>query len=125
MVALKEASGTLEMIQELKPISSIPILAGDDSLAYALMELGAVGVISIVANLIPEEWRTLTHAFLRGDRLQAKEIALLYEELNRSLVIETNPQGVKFALSQLDRCHPRLATHPLKKRFGKFRFRYN
>jgi len=108
VVAIKEASGGLELIQEIQQISDIPIFSGDDTLTLAMLELGAVGGISIVANLIPQEWSEMIQSFLRGDKERAKELNALYEPLFQSMVLETNPQCIKYALSLLGKCNPHL-----------------
>ncbi len=108
MVAIKEASGTLELIEEIRALSNIPILSGDDTLAYEHMRRGAVGVISIVANVIPQGWSEFANHCLRGDFVKAKELDTLYAPLYKSLVLETNPQCVKYAVSLLNKCQPHL-----------------
>lgn len=101
MVAIKEASGGLEMIEQLKPLTKAAILSGDDTIALPMLDLGAVGVISIVANLIPSEWKHVIH-----ERNQ-----LLYDQfatLVQAMVLETNPQCVKYALSLMGKCRSHL-----------------
>jgi 4-hydroxy-tetrahydrodipicolinate synthase len=104
MVGIKETSGGLDLMREIQALSRIPILSGDDTLAYAMMEEGAVGIISIVANMIPELWTEMTKSFFSGDRSRAKEIDEQCKPLYQSLVIENNPQGVKYGLSLLSKC---------------------
>ncbi len=108
VVAIKEASGKLELIQQIKRFSDIPIFSGDDTLAYEMMELGGVGVISIVANIIPRQWKEMIHCFLQGDRARAKELSTLYAALCQAMVLETNPQCVKYAVGLLGRCEPHM-----------------
>ena len=108
VVAIKEASGGLELIQEIQKISDIPIFSGDDTLTFSMMELGAVGGISIVANLIPKAWKEMIESFLQGNKEQAREINTLYSSLVEAMVLETNPQCVKYAVSLLGKCHPHL-----------------
>jgi 4-hydroxy-tetrahydrodipicolinate synthase len=113
VVGIKEASGGLELITQIKRLSDVPVLSGDDTLAYTMMELGAAGVISIVANIIPRQWKEMIHAFLQGDqggKKRAKELDTLYAPLCQAMVLETNPQCVKYAVSLLGRCtaHMRL-----------------
>ena len=108
VVAIKEASGGLELIQEIQKISDIPIFSGDDTLTFSMMELGAVGGISIVANLIPKAWKEMIESFLQGNKEQAREINTLYSSLVEAMVLETNPQCVKYGVSLLGKCHPYL-----------------
>jgi len=108
MVAIKEASGGLELIEEIRKISDVPVFSGDDSLTYGMMERGAVGVISVVANVIPKAWKEMTENFLQGNRKASKELETLYATLVQSLGLETNPQCVKYAVSLLGKCQPNL-----------------
>jgi 4-hydroxy-tetrahydrodipicolinate synthase len=104
VVGIKEASGGLELIAQIKQLSDIPVLSGDDTMAYAMMELGAAGVVSIVANIIPGQWKEMIHMFLQGDKEGAKELDTLYAPLCQAMVLETNPQCVKYAASLLGKC---------------------
>ncbi len=108
VVAVKEASGGLELIQEIKKLSDIDIFSGDDTLTFEMMELGAVGGISIVANVIPKAWKEMVESFLQGNHERAKELNTLYAPLVEAMVLETNPQCVKYAVSLLGKCKPHL-----------------
>jgi 4-hydroxy-tetrahydrodipicolinate synthase len=106
--AIKEASGGLELIQEIRQLSDISIFSGDDTLAFDMMKLGAIGVISIVANVIPREWKEMAQSFLKGNLEYARELNALYAPLVQTMVLETNPQCVKYAVSLLGKCWPHL-----------------
>jgi 4-hydroxy-tetrahydrodipicolinate synthase len=108
VVAIKEASGGLELIQEIGQFSDIPIFSGDDTLTFPMMELGAVGGISIVANVIPKAWKEMIQSFLQGNKAQAKELNTQYSLLVEAMVLETNPQCVKYAVSLMGKCSPNL-----------------
>ena len=106
LVAIKEASGSLEFFQEIQKKCSLPILSGDDGLTVEMMKKQAKGVISVIANLVPKEWQKMTELCLKGDFLAATAIENKYKNLCRALFLETNPQGVKYALSLMGRCQP-------------------
>ena len=108
VVAIKEASGGVELMKEIQQISDISIFSGDDTLAYEMLRLGAVGVISIVANLIPKAWKEMIQSFLQGNLETAKEIDTFYQPLYQAMVLENNPQCVKYAASLLGKCRPDL-----------------
>src|SRR6185503_18064611 len=55
IVAVKEASGVIDQASEIRSLCNIAILSGDDSLTLPMMAIGAVGVISVVSNLLPDE----------------------------------------------------------------------
>jgi len=104
VVGIKEGSGDLAYTMQLRQITRVPILCGDDILTLAMMGLGAQGVISIVANVIPEEWKTVCALLLKGDFEQGRILFHRYQSLIEAMIIETNPQCVKYALSLLQKC---------------------
>ncbi len=106
IIALKEASGDLELALEFMHLSLKPLFSSDDLLTLPLMAAGAAGDLSIVANIIPRAWHDLTAACLAGDLAVARAVQARVFELCKALVLETNPQGVKFALSLMGKCHP-------------------
>lgn len=95
-VGIKEGSGGLEITKRLRELTNVPVFSGDDDITLSLMDLGAAGGISIVANVIPGIWKQIVQT--RSQSL-CDQVAPLF----KSLVIETNPQGVKYALSLLKR----------------------
>lgn len=97
--AIKESSGSLEFIKRLRELTNAPIFSGDDDLTLSFMELGAVGGISIVANVIPGIWKQILQT-------RSQSLCDLVAPLFKSLVIETNPHGVKYAVSLLKRANP-------------------
>ncbi len=104
IVAVKEASDSLEMVQELQQFSNISVLSGSDPFTYQSLEHGAVGSISVVANIIPRLWAEMINHFLQGNRTRAQEISALSAPLCKTLFLETNPQCVKYAASLLGKC---------------------
>lgn len=110
VVGIKEASGSMdqasEIIQALGP--SFEVISGDDSLTLPLLALGACGVISVAANLVPEDVSGLCRAWARGDVAGARALHLKLFSLCRILFVETNPIPVKTAMGLLDRCLPEL-----------------
>src|SRR5207249_4093637 len=59
IVAIKEATGILDQTSEIRSLCNITILSGDDSLTLPMMAIGAAGVISVVANLLPDQTTTM------------------------------------------------------------------
>ena len=74
IVALKDASGNVENITDLRGRCDILVLSGDDTLTWPFMALGAVGVISVVANLAPSPVKSLVTAALDGDHITALQV---------------------------------------------------
>ncbi len=108
MVGIKDCSGNLDFIRALRFHTQLPIFSGDDTLAFAHLKEGAQGVISPVANLIPVEWKEMIHCFLKGDIKRAQELFETYLPLCEAVVIENNPQGLKYAAHLLGLCAPYL-----------------
>jgi 4-hydroxy-tetrahydrodipicolinate synthase len=84
------------------------IFSGDDSLTLPLMSLGAKGVISVVANILPEAVAELCRSWQHGHADRALEIHTKLFSLTRSLFFETNPIPVKAAMAELGLCREEL-----------------
>ena len=106
IVAIKEASGSLDQVSSIKNLCGITVLSGDDSLTLPIMAVGGVGVISVAANIIPKGVAGLTHAFLSGDPEKAKELHQQHYPLFRAIFYETNPIPVKTVLAWMGKIAP-------------------
>jgi 4-hydroxy-tetrahydrodipicolinate synthase len=104
VVGIKEASGDLDFTGEVIRASAQPVLASDDGLVLPILALGGAGVVSIVSNLIPQIWKEVVTLFCRGLIAEAKCLFDRYEPLVQAMVLETNPQCVKYALSLMGKC---------------------
>ena len=98
VVAIKEATGLMDQTSEILSRCRLTVLSGDDSLTLPLMALGAQGVISVVANLVPKDVKRLTDAMLAGNLAAAQEAHRKLFPLCRVLFIETNPIPIKTAM---------------------------
>lgn len=101
IVAVKEASGNLSQVAEIKAIcgDSIDIYSGNDDQIIPIMSLGGKGVISVLANVIPKEVHNMTRMYLDSKCHEASKIQIDTLELANSLFLETNPIPVKTALN--------------------------
>src|SRR5437667_8078875 len=101
IVAIKEASGSIERISELRGRlpEAFTILSGDDSLTLPFMSVGAVGVVSVTSNLFPAEVCSLVRAYESGDVKSAQKSHRQLFPLFKDLFIEPNPVPVKTALA--------------------------
>lgn len=106
MVAVKESTGNLDYAIELMQQTDLPLVSGDDTLLLPLIASGAVGVISMVANVIPEEWQRLNAMLLEGNFTEGRALFRRLYPLVKSMVLEVNPQCVKYALSLLGKGSP-------------------
>ncbi|MBN1353154.1 MAG: 4-hydroxy-tetrahydrodipicolinate synthase [Candidatus Omnitrophica bacterium] len=98
IVAIKEASGSLDQVSQILSLCNITVLSGDDSLTLPMMSVGARGVVSVVANIIPKEVREMVAYFLDGDIERAKKLHYKILPLSKAMFIETNPIPVKTAM---------------------------
>jgi 4-hydroxy-tetrahydrodipicolinate synthase len=100
LVSIKEASGSVERISELRARlpESFTILSGDDSLTLPFMSVGAVGVVSVASNLFPTEVCALVRAYECGDAKLAFNLHHKLFPLFKDLFIEPNPVPTKTAL---------------------------
>ena len=100
IVSIKEASGSVERISELRARlpESFTVLSGDDSLTLPFMSVGAVGVVSVASNLFPTEVCALVRAYECGDAKLAFNLHQKMFLIFKDLFIEPNPVPVKTAL---------------------------
>jgi 4-hydroxy-tetrahydrodipicolinate synthase len=100
IVSLKEAGGSAERVSALRNLlpPDFTILSGDDALTLPFMAVGAVGVVSVASNVIPNQMTELVNAFLAGRAADSLKLHLRYFQLFKDLFIESNPIPVKTAL---------------------------
>lgn len=99
ITTVKHATGSVEGAASLRAACEIDILSGDDPITLPLMSVGALGVISVVANILPRQTRAMTDAFLAGDFETAAAVhARLYPLCKALLSLDTNPVPIKTAL---------------------------
>ncbi len=104
IVAIKEASGSLDQVSDILVRTDLTVLSGDDSLTLPMLAVGAEGVVSIVANLVPKDVIALLAAFERGDLAEARRRHAQLFPLCRDLLgLAPNPIPVKTALALLGR----------------------
>lgn len=101
VVAIKEASGSVERVSAILDACDITVLSGDDMLALPMISVGAQGVISVASHIVPREMSQLVSAALAGDMTTAAAIHKRLYPLFRDLFIETNPIPVKAALAMM------------------------
>lgn len=101
VTAIKEASGNISQIAKMKALcgDNIDIYSGNDDQIIPILSLGAIGVISVLANVLPNTVHKMTHAYLNGNVKEALKLQLDTLDLCNNLFIETNPVPVKTALN--------------------------
>jgi len=103
VVAIKEATGKLDMASEIATSCNITIVSGDDSLTLPIASVGGKGVISVVANIVPADVKAMTDLILEGDFASAlKWHKKLFALCKNLLSLATNPIPIKAAMSMLN-----------------------
>jgi len=103
IIAIKEASGNLTQISSIikhKP-SGFQVISGDDSIAFPLILIGAVGIISVIGNAFPKEFSRMIHLALSGDYPKALNLNQNFMELYELLFTDGSPAGVKSLLHSM------------------------
>jgi 4-hydroxy-tetrahydrodipicolinate synthase len=101
IVAIKEATGSLDFASQVAEVCDLAIISGDDSLTLPLMSIGGRGVISVLSNLLPERMSQLVEAGLKGDFQAARRIHFELLRLFKVMFIETSPGPIKTAMSMM------------------------
>jgi 4-hydroxy-tetrahydrodipicolinate synthase len=107
IIGVKEAAGNFEQfnkILEQKPADFL-FISGDDSVSLPLIAMGAVGIISVVANAIPAQFSNMIRLCLEGNFQEARKLHYQVLEFTNSLFLEGNPCGVKEALRHSGVCN--------------------
>jgi 4-hydroxy-tetrahydrodipicolinate synthase len=102
VVAIKEASGSIEQVIKIKTLSSINIYSGDDGLTLPFMSIGAIGVISVVSNICPEEIIKMVDEFSKGNISNATIIFYNINPLIKLAFIESNPVPIKYLINKFN-----------------------
>jgi 4-hydroxy-tetrahydrodipicolinate synthase len=109
IVAIKEATGSLDQASEIATRCDITIISGDDSLTLPLASIGGKGVISVVANIVPADVKAMTDLILEGDLVSARQWhKKLFTLCKSMLTLATNPIPIKAAMAILNMCSDEL-----------------
>ena len=103
IVAIKEASGSLEQVDEIiknKP-DRFDVISGDDALTFPMIASGAAGVISVIGNALPKEFSRMIRLEFKGEFEPARKIHHRFTELYSLLFVDGNPAGVKALLHEM------------------------
>jgi 4-hydroxy-tetrahydrodipicolinate synthase len=101
VVAIKEASGSLDQVSAIRARTNLTILSGDDSLTLPMLAIGARGVVSVLGNVAPRPLKDLLIAFDEGRLLDAERLHKELTPLMRALFVESNPGPVKSLLADM------------------------
>lgn len=105
IVGIKEACGNPERVAEIRALvpDDFFVLSGEDAQTLRMLELGAVGTISVTANVLPRMMSEFCSAFLDGDVERARELDAKLQPIHRFLFVEPSPTATKWALYEMGR----------------------
>jgi 4-hydroxy-tetrahydrodipicolinate synthase len=103
IVGIKEATGELNRVQEIKALvdDSFGLYSGDDGTALEFILAGGQGTISVTANVAPRAMSQMCELALAGKADEAKAINAKLDPVHRDLFLEANPIPVKWALYEM------------------------
>lgn len=117
VMGIKEASGDMSYAMEISRYLSddFAMYSGNDDITVPLMSVGATGVISVWANIMPTEVHNMVKDYLEGRHAQARETQLRYLDLINGLFMEVNPIPVKEAMNLMgmNAGHYRMPLYPM------------
>lgn len=123
IVGVKEATGNIERGEEVRKRcdESFILLSGDDATFLDLMKVGAVGNISVTANVAPKAMSQVCNAALKGEWAEAEKANAPLQGLHHDLFLESNPIPVKWALQQMGKITGgiRLPLTPLSEQYHR------
>ena len=106
IIGVKEAAGSLEQMQKIIDLcpKGFIVLSGDDAMTLPLLKIGGKGVVSVVANFIPQDVNKMINTFHSGNVADAERMHGTMLPLVQSMFCETNPAPVKEAMQMLGMC---------------------
>jgi 4-hydroxy-tetrahydrodipicolinate synthase len=106
IAGIKEASGNLEQCMKIvkeKP-KDFMLISGDDMLALPIYSIGGVGIISVLANAVPQVFNKINGQFYAGKLSQAQAAQFKILDINGPMYEEGNPTGIKYLLKLMGIC---------------------
>lgn len=101
---IKDCSESIEFVENILKCTELSILTGVDTFIAPMMEAGAKGSISVIGNVIPGIFREYIRLLLAGKHSEATQLWKPYELLIETMGLEVNPQCIKYALYEMNKC---------------------
>ncbi|MDD5174617.1 MAG: 4-hydroxy-tetrahydrodipicolinate synthase [Candidatus Omnitrophica bacterium] len=110
IIGVKEASGSLEQMARIRKLcpKNFLLISGDDALTLPVMSIGGVGIISVVANIIPRDVADMCAIFEKGNIKKCEELHYKMLNLIKAMFVETNPIPVKTAMGLMKMIDPEI-----------------
>lgn len=105
IIGIKEACGDADRVREIRALvpDDFIILSGEDAQTMTMFGFGAIGTISVTANVLPEMMSKFCKSYLDGDVATAEELDAQLQPIHDILFCETSPIPTKWALNQMGR----------------------
>ena len=102
VVAIKEASGNLEQVKIITQSNALDVYSGNDDQTVDILDLGGIGVISVLANIYPKYTHDMVMEYLNGNIVESRRMQHKVLNLCKGLFCDVNPIPVKKAMEYLD-----------------------
>ncbi len=104
IVGIKEASGNINQVKEIAKSKTLDIYSGNDDQIYDIIKEGGIGVISVFANLFPNEAHDIVYEYLYGNIEKSRQLQQEAQEVIKELFNDVNPIPVKKAMELEKMC---------------------
>ncbi|MBO5530562.1 MAG: 4-hydroxy-tetrahydrodipicolinate synthase [Bacilli bacterium] len=104
VVAIKEASGNIEQVKEIASSKALDIYSGNDDQIFDVMDAGGIGVISVLANVFPNQTHRIIEEYQKGNKEESLRMQKEALELVKALFSDVNPIPVKKAVESIGLC---------------------
>ena len=104
VVAIKEASGNIDQVKTICDSGVIDVYSGNDDQIYDVVDAGGIGVISVLANVFPNQTHRIVDEYLKGNKEKSLQMQKEALELVKALFSDVNPIPVKKAVESIGLC---------------------
>lgn len=98
VIAIKEASGKIDQVKKIADSKALDVYSGNDDQIYDVVDAGGIGVISVLANIFPNETHDIVKEYLKGNKEKSLKMQKEALEVVKALFSDVNPIPVKKAV---------------------------
>ena len=104
VVAIKEASGNIDQVKKITESKVLDVYSGNDDQIFDVMDAGGIGVISVLANVFPNQTHRIIEEYQKGNKEESLRMQKEALELVKALFSDVNPIPVKKAVESIGLC---------------------
>lgn len=104
VVAIKEASGNIDQVKTITESKALDVYSGNDDQIFDVMDAGGIGVISVLANVFPNQTHRIIEEYQKGNKEESLRMQKEALELVKALFSDVNPIPVKKAVESIGLC---------------------